>query len=142
MYGFDAINANNGWSIAAVGIIIVFTGLVILSFIISQLYKVLDFIENPKRFEFLTLKKSVEKKEKGILLSLSKKQQESAKQFSLIVKTMNKHFALPKLLRLAEVSGLGKPYNNLNNLLDAGIVEPDTEGYFIWNKDRFNKLVS
>ena len=68
MYGFDAINANDGWSIAAVGIIIVFTGLVLLSFIISQLYKVLDFIENPKRFEFLSLKKSVEKKEKYTLL--------------------------------------------------------------------------
>ena len=142
MYGFDAINANNGWSIAAVGIIIVFTGLVLLSSIISQLYKVLDFIENPKRFEFLSRKKSVEKKEKYTLLSLSKNQKESAKQFSLIIKTMEEHFALPKLLRIAEVSGLGEPYKNLTNLLDAGIVEPDTEGYFIWNKDRFKKLVS
>ncbi len=142
MYGFDAISANNGWSIAAVGIIIVFSGLVVLSFIISQLYKVLDFIENPKRFEFLSPKKSVAKKKKHTLLSLTKNQKESAKQFNLIIKTMEEHFALPKLLRIAEVSGLGEPYNNLNNLLDAGIVEPDTEGYFIWNKDRFNKLVS
>ena len=142
MYGLEAISANNGWSIAAVGIIIVFTGLVILSLIISQLYKVLDFIENPKRFEFLSRKKSAEKKEKYTLLSLSHNQKESAKQFSLIIKTMEEHFPLPKLLRLAEVNGLGEPYNNLTNLLDAGIVEPDTEGYFIWNKDRFNKLVS
>ena len=142
MYGFDAISANNGWSIAAVGIIIVFTGLVVLSFTISQLYKVLDFIENPKKFEFLSFKKSTEKKAKYALISLTGNQKESAKQFSLIINTMEEHFSLPKLLRLAEVTGLGEPYNNLNNLLDSGIVEPDTEGYFTWNKDRFKKLVS
>jgi hypothetical protein len=43
--GLEAIAAHNGWSIAALGISIVFTGLIILSFTIAQLHKVLDFLE-------------------------------------------------------------------------------------------------
>ncbi len=141
MYGFEAISANNGWSIAAVGIIIVFAGLVVLSFIISQLHKVLAFIENPKRFEFLSPKKSTGKEDKYVLTSLLKNQKESAKQFFLLVKTMEEHFSLPKLIRLAEVSNLEKPYININILLDSGIVEPDSKGYFLWNENRFKKLI-
>ena len=42
MYGFDNITANNGWAIAVIGASIVFAGLVILSFVISQIHKVLE----------------------------------------------------------------------------------------------------
>jgi len=38
LYGIEAINANNGWAISAVGITIVFSGLVLLSFVIAQLH--------------------------------------------------------------------------------------------------------
>jgi hypothetical protein len=141
LYGLEAISANNGWSIAAVGIIIVFLGLVLLSLIISQLHKVLAFIANPKRFEFLSTNKSIGKEEISIPTSLSKNQKESAEQFFLLVKAMEEHFSLPKLLRLAELSGLENQYNNFNILLDSGIIEPDTEGYFLWNEDRFKELV-
>lgn len=142
MNGLEAISANNGWSIAAVGIIIVFAGLVILAFIISQLHKVLAFIENPKRFEFLSPKKSNGKEDEFVLSSLLKDQKESAKQLFLLVKTMEEHFSLPKLIRLAEISNIEKPHTNINNLLDSGIVEPDLKGYFLWNEDRFKKLVN
>lgn len=140
MYGFDAISANNGWAIAAVGIMIVFAGLVILATIISQLHKVLGFIENPKRFEFFSQPKSNDKENKYALTSLLKDQKESAKKFFILVQTMEKHFSLPKLIRLAEISNLEKPYISVNNLIDSGIVEPDAKGYFIWNEDRYKKL--
>lgn len=41
MYGIEAINDANGWSLAALGILVVFSSLIILSIIISQLHKVL-----------------------------------------------------------------------------------------------------
>ncbi|MBL0731242.1 MAG: OadG family protein, partial [Desulfosarcina sp.] len=41
MYGFEAISAYNGWSMSIVGVLIVFSGLVILSITISQIHKVL-----------------------------------------------------------------------------------------------------
>ncbi|MCP3898901.1 MAG: OadG family protein [Desulfobacteraceae bacterium] len=140
MNGLEAISANNGWSIAAVGIIIVFAGLVILSTIISQLHKVLAFIENPKKFEFFSSPKSNDKTDELVLTPFKHNQKESAKQFSLLVKTMEEHFSLPKLVRLAEISNLEKPYDNINNLLDSGIVEPDSKGYFLWNEDRYKQL--
>lgn len=39
MYGLEAINAHNGWSMAVVGPLIVMSGLTILAIIISQLHK-------------------------------------------------------------------------------------------------------
>ncbi len=46
MNGFEAINANNGWAMAFVGITIVFSGLVALSFVISQLKNIFKYFEN------------------------------------------------------------------------------------------------
>ena len=145
MYGFDAINASNGWSIAAVGVIIVFAGLVILSLIISQLHKVLSFIENPDRFEIFKFNKNITGQNNYSLESLTKSQKESAKQFYILFETFDskqEYFSLPKLLHIAEINGLGTPYNSLNNLLESGIIEPDAKGYFLWNKDRYKKLVT
>lgn len=48
MYGIEAINEANGWSLAALGILVVFSSLVILSIIISQLHKVLILWEKRK----------------------------------------------------------------------------------------------
>jgi len=42
VYGFDNITANNGWAIAVIGASIVFAGLVILSFVISQIHRILE----------------------------------------------------------------------------------------------------
>ena len=42
MYGLHAISANNGWAITFVGISIVFTGLVFLALMISQIHKILN----------------------------------------------------------------------------------------------------
>jgi len=46
VYGLEAIEANNGWAMAATGVIIVMTGLAVLSFIISQLHKIIMFFEH------------------------------------------------------------------------------------------------
>ena len=41
MIGIENITNNNGWAMAAVGATIVFSGLVVLSFVISQIHKLL-----------------------------------------------------------------------------------------------------
>lgn len=46
MYGIEAINEANGWNMAALGILVVFTSLTILSVIISQLHKILILWDN------------------------------------------------------------------------------------------------
>ena len=50
MFGFENITANNGWAMAVVGATTVFLGLIVLSFVISQIHKVLKFWEQSDAF--------------------------------------------------------------------------------------------
>ena len=149
MYGLEAINANNGWAISVVGITVVFSGLVILSLVISQLYKVLALWEDPSKIKAFFKAKQQEEpieelQEKQISDQpiFSKSQKEVVKQFALLVRTMEDHFSLPRLLHLARISDLKDPYSNLNNLLKAKIIIQDGSGFFTWDKDMFDKIIS
>lgn len=149
MFGIEAINANNGWAISAVGISIVFSGLVVLSFVIAQLHKVLDLYENPRKIKgWFSPKKKLEKQPDksletgGILLVLAEEQKEIAKQFALLVSTLEDHFSLPRLLELARISGVKNFYSNLKILLKSGILFPDKEGFFCWDQDLYIKIIS
>jgi len=153
LYGLEAINANNGWAISVVGVTIVFSGLVGLSFVISQLHKVLAFWEDPSKIKALFKAKQSEElpedenttpasDQMSSPEGFTESQKETAKQFFLLARTMEDHFSLSNLLHLAGVSGLKDPCSNLNNLLNLKIILPDGSGFFTWDKDRFDKLVS
>lgn len=149
MYGLAAINANNGWAISVVGITIVFTGLVSLALVISQLHKVLALWEDPSKIKALFRAKKPKKlpeeqAQKDILdpVVFKEGQKEVAKQFALLARTMEDHFSLSRLLYLARISGLEDPYSNLNMLLKTKIIIPDGAGFFTWEKDKFDKRIS
>jgi Na+-transporting methylmalonyl-CoA/oxaloacetate decarboxylase gamma subunit len=157
LYGLEAINANNGWAISLVGVTIVFSGLVMLSLVIAQLHKVLALWENPSKFKaFFKAKQPKKKPEKqpkeqpeifedkqiSDHAIFTENQQEVAKQFALLVRTMEDHFSLPRLLHLAQISDLKDPCSNLNKLLKTKIIIPDGSGFFIWDKNMFDKTIS
>ncbi len=149
MYGIEAINANNGWAISVVGISIVFSGLVVLSFVISQLHKCLDLYENPQKIKkwFSREKQMGEEPDKQLetgvdLLVLTQEQKEISKQFSLLVRNLEDHFSLPRLLDLARISGVKNFHSNLNILLKSAIIFPDNEGFFCWDQDLYIKTIS
>ncbi len=149
MYGIEAINANNGWAISVVGITIVFSGLVMLSLVISQLHKVLALWEDPSKIKalFAATKKEGPVPEDSLPKipdpdHLTDSQQETAKQFALLARTMDDHFSLPRLLHLAQISGLHSPCSNLNTLLKAKIIIPDGSGFFVWDKERFDRAIA
>lgn len=148
MYGLEAINANNGWAISVVGVTIVFSGLVTLSLVISQLYRVLALWENSSKIKTLFKAKqpkdqSEEFQEKEIIdqAVFTESQKEGAKQFSLLIRTMEDHFSLPRLLHLAQISDLKNSHSNLNNLLKTNIIIPDGSGFFTWEKETFDKAI-
>jgi len=146
VYGIEAINAHNGWAISIVGVTIVFTGLVSLSLVISQLHKVLAVWEDPSKIKtFLTRKKKdiadLEPAEETVP-ALTSGQKEVLKQFALLVRTQTDPFSLPKLLSLARVSGVADPYAHLNILLKQQIIVPDNAGYFTWKTDTFDHAIS
>ncbi|MDD9301197.1 MAG: OadG family protein [Desulfobacter sp.] len=145
LYGLEAISANNGWAVSVVGISIVFTGLVMLSLVISQLHKVIDLIENPEKIKKVFGSKKQASKDKAQALSImviTEEQKEIAKQFALLVRTMEDHFPLPRLLRLAVISGIKDPHANLNILLKAFIIVADQDGYFSWDEEQFSQTIS
>ena len=139
MYGLDAINAYNGWAISIVGVTIVFTGLVMLSMAISQLHKLLDLWENRKEISFFN-KKSPETA--PIPIELTPTQKESARQFKLLAETLSDHFSLPRLLKLAQISGIDHPHSTLVILLEADIIVSDTQGYHVLDMTQFKALAS
>jgi Oxaloacetate decarboxylase, gamma chain len=145
LYGLEAINAHNGWAISAVGVTIVFSGLVVLSLVISQLHKVLALYENPQKIkQWFSRPKSLETQPetKVSLLVLTEEQKEISKQFSLLASTLQDHFSLPRLLELARVSGVKDCHSNLNILLKSAIIFPDNEGFFCWDQDLYIKIIS
>ncbi len=129
---------NNGWSIALVGVSIVFSGLVILSIIISRIHIILNAWEN--RSDLIDFIKNVKLlKKKAVCATVSSDVtceydlQTSMLQCELLAASLGKtSFALPRLLELAEKRGVARPYDTINNLLKQKIVVPDGNGYFNW----------
>ena len=139
MYGLEAIRVGNGWEIAIVGISIVFTGLTFLSIFIGQIHKLLDLWEHRSEIQLF---KEKDNKKDAVVIKLTENQKIVAKQFSLLVKTLDAPFSLPRLLVLAEASGVKKPHSNLCMLIKSGMIFPDNEGFYLWDKGKFKKLVA
>ena len=100
MYGIEAITASNGWSMALAGVIIVFSGLVLLSLTIAQFHKVMNLLENRD------LPPGPQSADAGPAVPLPSPQlTESARPFRLLSERLGEPFPLPKLLELAELSG-------------------------------------
>ena len=140
MNGLEAIAANNGWAISVVGVSIVFTGLVLLSFAIAQMHKILALWDNRKSLSLFQPRK--ESKPTPPEIVFSEKEKESARQFYLLSKTMKDSFSIQRILDMAEVSGLEAPHSRLYTLIKAKIVAPDNKGFFFWDREMFKKLSS
>lgn len=145
LYGLEAIDAHNGWAISVVGITIVFTGLVALSVLISQLHKLVALYDNPGRIKKLFAAKSesagkASTPKKHMVLTEAQKQ--ICRQYKLLAQTMEDVISLPKLLRMAELSGLQAPHANINLLITSGILCADEQGYFTWDEEIFIRTTS
>jgi hypothetical protein len=141
--GLENIAAHNGWAMAAVGISIVFSGLIILSFVISQLHRILDIVErwhpSSRKNKNREQKKSLPENQlkpppansaaaaKGI-----KNLDEMIRNYKMITQRLGEPFSLPKLLDLAEKHGLAKPYSTVNMLIISGIITADDNGFYTW----------
>ena len=136
MYGLEAIEANNGWATSVVGVSIAFTGLVLLSMSISRIHKFLDIWENRDNIQLF--KRKQPQSEVTQPLSLTERERESAGQFYLLIKNMDDHFSLPRLLYLAEISGIERPHSNLSRLLRTKIIKPDLDGFYLFDQDAYN----
>jgi hypothetical protein len=137
VYGLQAIANANGWAMAALGIAIVFCALALLSLVISQLYKVLEFWEN--RGNYLSRRQgaadadqmpAVEEKPPKLIGDLT----EAVRNYRLLTQRLGSPFSLTRLLELAEKTGQHRPYATLSDLVLSGAIVADSDGYFNWKE--------
>ena len=138
MYGLDAISAHNGWHMAALGISIVFTGLVLLSIAVAQIHKILQIYD--KRDSYIKRIKNMFRKKNKLEsnssdLPLSQKVNGAVSQCRILIEKMGEPFSLPRLIKLSEKYGMSHPYSTINDLISAGFIIPDGKGYFLWKQD-------
>lgn len=138
MTGLEAIAANNGWAIAGLGICIVFTGLALLSLIISQLHKVLALLEDPgrhlRKFRRRGQVDTPAPPPEEVCVVIPPEIKESVRQYRMLVDRLGQPFSLPRLLFDAEGCGLEHPHSALNDLIRNGLIIPNGVGFYQWNE--------
>ena len=145
MYGFENITANNGWAMAVVGATTVFTGLVVLSFVISQVHKILRFWENrdelldrgSKPAETVATKPETPKPVVSAARYLPNVK-ELTSIYRPLVEQLNQPFELSQLFEISNKMELPHPHLSIRSLQEAGLLVTQGDGTFIWDKQKEN----
>lgn len=138
MYGFEAISYYKGWAMAIIGMTIVITCLVFLSVTISQLHKLLDFLERKKR-SVSTDKNGLSERhaQTGRKLIIPNRFPqdvgEAAKLYEPLIEKLGFSFQLADLYKLARDNEYPHPHLTISAFRQAGILSAVEDGVFSWN---------
>lgn len=124
MYGLEAISNNNGWIIAATGILIVFTCLAVLSLAVSQIKVIFILFDRGNKF-YKKIKSRRSKKripESG-----------NAAFHELLNSELEEQFQLFDLLKILDKNNFPHPYLTVNQLRYGKTIIPSGDGFFILN---------
>jgi hypothetical protein len=138
LYGLHAIAVHNGWAMALAGALIVFSGLVVLSFVISQLHKILTLFEKKADSKVRCPEISdVEPPEEKPWISLPKQFptdiQEIARLYKPLVEELGETFYLSQLYEISKKNEFPHPHITLTAFRESNILIPDGDGVFTWN---------
>lgn len=136
MYGLEAISANNGWAMAIIGPLIVMSGLIVLSIIISQLHKLVAIFDKKAKqtTEPPTKSKVKSKDEISVPNILPNDILETAKIYQMLIDKLEQPFELSDLYQVAVQNNFPHPILTVSRLRDAEILISEGEGLFIWNR--------
>lgn len=136
MNGLEAIQAHNGWAMAITGAVIVMIGLSILSFIISQLHRIIALVDGRSNRK---LKKKTDKE--PVIIPESKLQLpplsdlgETMKQFQPLTQEIGKSFGLTALFQIFVQQDDPHPHLTIRSLREQGYLIPDGTGLFTWKQ--------
>lgn len=134
MFSIDLITANNGWAMAFAGALIVMCGLTVLSFVISQLHKLVTFFEKKEAPEPETETISA-----AIVVPPEPPHFDpgdidaTKKCYRALVKELGDTFELNALYKAATRQDLPHPHLSIRSLREAGIITPRGQGLFGWH---------
>ncbi|UCE83839.1 MAG: OadG family protein [Deltaproteobacteria bacterium] len=142
MGGFSAINAANGWLIAALGISVVFFGLLSLAFIVSYFPRMIAWwnahAKAPKYFvpwvkSLISQPLAKPTSSKATVQSVEPGELDDAEEaLRLLTAHMGEPFKLPRLIEVAEQRGLARVHSTINGLLIKGTMVGGPDGLFRW----------
>ena len=124
---------------AAVGATIVFSGLVVLSFVISQIHKLLKLWDDRERlierFRKTAPAAVVEKVDAPVYSERHLPSvEELADIYQPLVEQLEEPFKLSQLFEIANKNDLPHPHLSIQRLQDAGLLVARGDGTFTWNK--------
>ena len=140
MYGLENINANNGWAIAVLGASIVFCGLAILSLVISQIHKILQFFENRGKSEPVAAPKEKSRQKPVKTVKRLPEPKELVSIYRPLVEGLEEPFQLALLYESAAKLDLPHTHISISRLREAGVLAAQGEGAFTWNKELADSL--
>ena len=129
MIGIENITNNNGWAMAAVGAAIVFMGLVVLTFVISQIHKILKLWEEREKYLDRFKKKAPAVEGECRLPTVD----ELANTYRPLVEKLKEPFVLSQLFEIASKIDLPHPHLSIQRLQEADILVAQGDGTFTWN---------
>jgi hypothetical protein len=141
LIGIENITNHNGWAMAAVGATIVFSGLVVLSFVISQIHKILKLWDDrEKLIERFKKKAPSAVAEKVDAPVYSERHlpsvEELARAYKPLVDQLKESFKLSQLFEIANNNDMPHPHLSIQRLQEADILVAQGDGTFTWNKQK------
>ena len=127
MFGIEAIIAHDGLGISVVGLSIVFVCLILLSFSVSRIHKLIELWDKKDQ-------KTPPVSELTVLKTVPKDVRRTSRQFKLLIEWIGEPFPLPKLLDLSKKCGLFRPHSTINEFIKCELIIPAENGYYVWNK--------
>jgi hypothetical protein len=131
MYGLQAITTHNGWAMALAGALIVFSGLIVLSFTIAQLHKIIKLLEKKKKSAGVPVTQPPPEAA-GSATELLIDQAALTKAYQPLVNKLEETFELADLYALAASANLPHPHLSIKALRQAHVLIFQGEGLFKW----------
>ena len=126
---------------AVIGASIVFAGLVVLSFVISQIHKVLELWDK-RSIRQEDLKEAATASKAQIVQGPAYKVQHLPSVNDLIsiyrplAQQLKEPFELPQLYEISNKMDLAHPHLSIKQLWDADVLIAQGDGTFTWNKQK------
>ena len=134
MYGIEAINAHNGWAMALAGALIVMSGLSVLSFIISKLHSVLDFVEKGKKADVVDEPSAPEPIPAATVDHNLSNLKDSLTCYCDETAGLGSAFTLQDLFMVFQKCDFPHPHLTIRTLKEEGYLVPAGEETFSWKK--------
>ncbi|MDL2322249.1 OadG family protein [Desulfosarcina sp. OttesenSCG-928-B08] len=131
MYGLEAIQQGNGWVMAGLGATIVLTGLAVLSFLVSQIHRIVGLFEARKR----RTEASPQSEAKPRAMAPEQMPDDIGEACVLcqdLTQELGATFDLAELHHQCKTAGVRDPHFWVSRFRDAGLIVSAGECLFSW----------